>query len=153
MNHSFSRIVRRLSALGALFLLFGIAMPATCQNSGLAHFVAPNYPPLARNIMISGQVTLLLHITPDGQVAKIREEHATHALFGQTAQDVIRKWRFHHFHRAHDVTVAFYFSFSGETKRDNPSTVISADFDSHMIRVFVTTDGVPAHLPVTKQEQ
>lgn len=149
-RRTFSTLTHSI-CLATIVMLFG-AIPGLCQSNPIAHFVAPKYPPLARQIMISGQVTLQLQLKADGAIAEVLEKQSTHPLFSQEAKDVIRKWRFHQTPADTHVAVVLYFSFSSVTRRDNPSTAVVVDFESHSIRVYVTTDGVPTVHPLGRAD-
>jgi TonB family protein len=152
MHYRFRSIALRLFSHAGI-LAFLSVMPALCQSNPIAHFVTPKYPPLARQIMVSGQVALQLQLASDGEITEVLEKHSAHPLFSQEAKEVVQKWRFHHTRDVHHVSVVFHFGFSGVTRRDNPSTVVAADFESHAIRVYVTTDGVTTVHPLGRVEQ
>jgi TonB family protein len=136
------------SAVAALTIwLVGISSPAFCQGGALSHFIAPTYPPLARQAMISGQVVLQVDVAPDGKVVDLKEEASPHPLLLQEAKTTARQWEFQEWPKSRQVTVSIYFGFSGTARECNPTTVVKANFAASTIKVFVTTDGVPTVRP------
>lgn len=135
------------AGLVAAASLAGITTPAYCQDGSLAHFVAPSYPPIARQAMISGMVTLTLSVSREGAVTGVKEWTSGHGFLSDEAQSVVRQWRFHERQRSYSVGVTMYFSFSGTTREVNPKTSIKADFGPMSVRVFVITDAVPTSHP------
>ena len=123
------------------------ATPAFSEGGFIAHFVAPSYPPLARQAMIAGQVVLRLSIAHDGEVLDVKDDASPHPLLLQEARDTVRQWQFHQWPRMRSVAVIVYFGLSGRTRDSNPRTVVKADFALSTIRVYVTTDGVPTVRP------
>jgi len=125
------------------------AVPVDGQQGALAHFFAPEYPPLARHVLISGQVTLELHVAPDGKLTEIKERASSHPLLLQAAKAAVEEWEFQSWSRPQMVTVTMFFAFSGKSSRENPKTVVRADFayPAGPIRVYITTDGAPQTNP------
>jgi TonB family protein len=113
------------------------------QAGVLSHFVAPAYPALARQAMISGQVVLRLAIGADGKVLDLKEEASAHQLLAQEAKAAVRQWEFQPRARQQSASVTVFFGFSGTTRESNPATVVKADFAGSTVRVYVNTDGVP----------
>jgi hypothetical protein len=136
-------------SVGLIVFLSLLIVPsqASGQDPCLARFVAPRYPPLARQAMIFGKVGLRLHVGTEGRVLEVREETSSHPLLLQEAKATVLQWEFRSGPRVQHVFVDFYFCFSGDIRQDNPTTTIKADFVGSMIRVFVTTDGVRATHP------
>lgn len=128
-------------------LLIIMASPILGESGTLARFVAPTYPPLARQAMISGTVGMTLTVGIDGKLAAVKVDSSSHALLTQEAESAVRQWEFHPWSRQRPVSVVVYFGFSGDTRESNPRTVIKAEFYLSTIRVFVTTDGFPAVMP------
>jgi TonB family protein len=131
----------------ALVFALGIARASLAQTARIAHFVAPSYPPLARQTMVSGQVTLVANIGKDGSVANTSPSSSANQMLLQEAQATVSEWKFEPSTAERMVTVVFYFGFSGATRETNPKTSIKADFSESSVRVFITTDGVPAEHP------
>lgn len=145
MSASFGRTGAFAKLLAVLCVAF--VPPAHGQAGGLAHFVAPAYPALARQTMISGQVVLRLYVGADGKIHEVKEEMSPHPLLTQEAKATVRQWEFQSWPRSHSVSVTVYFGFSGATRESNPITKVKADFAASTIRVYVTTDGVPTVRP------
>ena len=126
----------RTIAVHLFILLVGLSSLASAQ---LAHFVSPQYPPLARQGKISGQVNLKLTVAKNGTVANVLADGEP--LLAQPAKVVVREWKFEEGPQEHTVTVTFHYRLS-DTPREYPKTTVEADLKSR-ITVFVTTDGVP----------
>lgn len=129
------------------FLLLIMASPILGESGTLARFVAPSYPPLARQAMISGTVGMTLTVGIDGKLDAVKVDSSTHPLLTQETESAVRQWEFHPWSRQRPVSVVVYFGFSGNTRENNPRTVIKAEFFLSTIRVFVTTDAFPAVMP------
>lgn len=142
-------LVRRTECLrhAYLFVFLCFVCPLFGESGTLARFVAPSYPPLARQAMISGTVSLTLSVSSDGSVIDIKVNSSGHPLLAQEAESTVRQWSFHPWLRQRSVSVMMYFGFSGDTREVNPRTVIKAELYQSTIRVFVTTDGAPAVRP------
>jgi TonB family protein len=126
--------------LVASVLAAGFALPLDAQVAQIAHFVAPIYPPLARQAMIAGQVALKVTLSAEGDVAGITEESSAHPLLVQHAKASVSEWKFQAGSSGLKVSVILYYGFSGTTHEVNPNTVVKADFNASTIRVFITTD-------------
>jgi len=126
----------RTNAIYLFILLAGLSSLASAQ---LAHFVSPQYPPLARDGKISGQVNLKLTVAKDGKVTNVLADGPPN--LAQPAKVLVREWKFEEGPQEHTVTVTLHYRFS-DTPREYPKTIVEADFASR-ISVFVTTDGVP----------
>lgn len=137
-------VARCVAAFGGIMAVSALAL---AQAGTLAHFVAPAYPLLARQAMISGQVVFRLSVASDGNILELKEEGTPHPLLSQEARATVRQWEFQARSRPHSVSVVIYFGFSGRTREVNPATAIKADFAASTIRVYVTTDGVPTVHP------
>lgn len=142
------RIFRSTSFTALLLCAWMIGMVTNgwAQEAQIAHFVAPSYPPLARQAMISGQVILQLTVDAKGAVkdtSVIAKDGSPHPLLVQEAKQCIQEWKFHASANEHKVVgVVFYFGFSGTTRESNHRTRVTADFEGGAVRVFITTDGV-----------
>ena len=135
-------------AMGALSLLavvlvFGALSRVHAQLAQIAHFVSPPYPALARQAMISGQVTLKAAVDKEGSITAVSEESSAHPLLAQEAKASVKEWRFQSASRDRTISVIFYYGFSGTTKEFNPITTVKADFAGSTVRVFITTDASP----------
>jgi TonB family protein len=138
-------MILRLACLGCLLL--GAAAGAQAQVTNLEHFEAPAYPPLARQVQISGTVTLELDLAADGSVKAITARESPHPLLLQHAKAAVEKWKFNTETRERKATVSIHYDFTGETRDDNPRTTVKADFLGSLVRVIVTTDGVTTRHP------
>ena len=76
---------------------FAPSKPIDVSSAALPHRSPgeplPDYPEIARNSHVSGIVTVVITITPQGTVA---DAHATNgpALLRQPAVNAVRSWRF-----------------------------------------------------------
>jgi TonB family protein len=135
----------------SLALLLCIAIPGCAQVAQIAHFVSPRYPPLARQALISGQVAVDLSVNTDGIVKKVEQRptdrSSSHPLLVQWTKDSVSEWKFQPLDREAEVSVVFFYGFSGTTKESNPITTVKVDFHGPSILVFITTDPAPAVHP------
>jgi TonB family protein len=81
--------IRSSYAFSAFLLV--LCMPTAAQTAHISHFVSPQYPPLARQAMIAGQVTLKVDVAPDGTVMNLEEESSAHRLLAQEAKSSVNK--------------------------------------------------------------
>ena len=112
----------------------------------ITYFVAPGYPPLARQAMQSGDVTLTVTVDASGRPTDIAVD-TPHPLLGGPTKEAVSKWRF--------VPVAspfkrkgyvfFHFGFSGTARECDPSTVVAVDLETP--RLIVTVDPRPPFGP------
>lgn len=126
----------------ASFALFLVALSfEQGQEKGarLRYFVAPEYPNLARQAMLSGDVRLILTIDGRGIPTEVTYE-APYPLLGSPAKDTVSKWRFDAIQtespRKSFVTI--HYGFSGTPKDCNPNTTVNVDLDS--LNIIVTVD-------------
>jgi len=119
--------------------MIGMAAAGFGQTQ-IAHFVSPSYPPLARQARIAGKVTLSVRVEKDGSVVGNSDKEPAHPLLSQWAKASIREWKFQPTDHASELSVEFYYGFSGDTRDENPKTVVKVDFETAAIRVFITTD-------------
>lgn len=131
--------LRRTACWMTLLLLPSLA---SGQNGSIARFVAPTYPPLARQVMMAGTVGIMLEVGTDGIISDLKVTSSSHPLLVQEAERTVRQWQFHSWSRPRGVAVTFYFALSGETRDREPRVSIKADFDVFTIRVYVTTDAI-----------
>ena len=135
-------------ALSPLFrctaFLVTFTLPLFAQLAQITHFVAPAYPPLARQALITGHVTIKLTVDKTGTVADVVEAPEANPILMVEARKCVREWRFEALVREQPVTVTFYFGFSGDVKESNPVTRVKADFRGSAIHVYITTDPAPS---------
>jgi TonB family protein len=139
----------RLAAVVYLAMLigFGCVPRSHAQVSSIAHFVAPSFPPLARQTLISGQVTLTVTIDKGGSVTNVSEDRSAHPLLAQEAKACVRDWEFQPAASERKIAIIFYYGFSGNTREVDPKTTVKADFSDASVRVFITTDPAPTQHP------
>jgi TonB family protein len=83
-------------ALALSFVIVGGAFPASAQDSGsnrkIVNKVAPAYPPLARDMRISGSVKVEAVVSPSGAVRTV-DIKGGHPVLAQAAADAVAKWK------------------------------------------------------------
>ncbi len=79
--------------LVSLGCLLGRASSMVVQLPRISHFVAPQYPPLARQAMITGQVVLEAAIGVDGKITNITVASSAHPLLTQSATAAVKSVR------------------------------------------------------------
>lgn len=140
--------VSRLVALLCLVIagVTGILLPAqqTPEDLQVSYFVAPEYPPLAKQAMQSGDVTLTITVDPSGKVTHVLA-HSPHSLLSGSAREVLAQWRFVPGTKVRKGTVFFHYGFSGVPRDCNPRTVVAADLRTP--RVTITVDPLPPFEP------
>jgi len=136
-------ILRSITRLFLLTLVLGMILPLNAQVTQITHFVAPQYPPLARQTTISGQVVLKATIDTMGKVMKLVADSSVHPLLTESATAAVKEWQFSPGDSKKVVTAVFIYGFSGKTRDTNPVTVVRADFEALAVRVYVTTDSYP----------
>jgi TonB family protein len=142
----------RIMMRAGIVLIFAAASATstTVQPVQIERFVSPSYPPLARQALISGQVTLDVTVNNDGSVKKTSEDLSAHPLLAQEAKACIAEWKFHAGSAERRTAVIFYYGFSGTTREINPRTTVTANFTEAAVRVYITTDPAPTEHPQTR---
>jgi TonB family protein len=112
----------------------------------VSYFVSPQYPPLARQAMQSGDVTLTVTVDASGKPTDIAVD-APYTLLGGPAKETVSKWRFVPVPppSSRKGYVFFHYSFSGTPRECNPSTIVAADLENR--RVIITVDPRPPFGP------
>jgi TonB family protein len=128
-------------------LMLGLSMPVFAQVALISHFVAPVYPALARQALISGQVGLRVALDSDGALLSVAAESSSHPLLLEQAKASVSEWKFQSGARNRQVSVTIYFGFSGTVRDSNPITTVKADFAGSAVDVYVTTDPAPRVRP------
>jgi TonB family protein len=135
------------STASRIFLLFtllilALAVLGLSQDDGplrVYYFVSPEFPPLARQAMMSGDVMLTVTVDASGKPTDIAAK-APYGLLGGPAKEIVERWRFNPV--APPSTrrgyVFIHYSFSGTTRDCNPRTIVAADLEN--LRVIVTVD-------------
>lgn len=70
-----------------------ISVGGTVQQAMLTRRIEPSYPPLARQLRISGQVHLRAIISTDGSIESLQVMDG-HPLLVQSAMNAVRQWRY-----------------------------------------------------------
>lgn len=73
----------------------GRSTAMSLEDLGLERFIAPRYPRSAQRRALSGYVEVAFDINPDGGTDAIEVLGGANAeVFGKSASDAVRKWRF-----------------------------------------------------------
>jgi TonB family protein len=89
---SFALIIRPLSILVFAFVAI-VATPLHAQARPAIHKVPPNYPPLAKQMGITGTVVVTATVDAAGKVLKA-ESTSGNKLLAASAIDAVKQWRF-----------------------------------------------------------
>jgi TonB family protein len=89
---SFTAILRPFPLLAAVFLLL-IAAPLRAQERAAVHKVPPTYPPIARQMGITGTVIVTTTVDATGKVVKA-ESTSGNKLLAASAIDAVKQWKF-----------------------------------------------------------
>jgi TonB family protein len=84
--------IRLLPSL-ALAMLALVAAPLAAQARSAVHKVPPTYPPLARQMGITGTVIVAATVDPAGKVVKA-ETSSGNKLLASSAIDAVKQWKF-----------------------------------------------------------
>jgi len=114
------RGLRRLAGLGILLLTGTLAVigadlavsEAVGRKAALTK-IEPEYPAMARQMKISGQVKLAASVDTEGNVTKT-EVLDGHALLGSACSSAVKKWKFKPFSdggKASPAVVSLSFAF------------------------------------------
>jgi len=126
------------NAVCLAILLVGLGSLASAQ---LAHFVSPQYPPLAKAAGITGQVSLKVNVSKDGSVTDASPNGSPpNPYLLPAAKECVRDWKFEKGIAERTVKVSFVYGFSEKVSTDGQISV-QADFGS-AIRVFVMAGAV-----------
>src|SRR5438874_2243984 len=95
----------------AIMLMSATAASAQEHKISVQKYELPQYPTIARQAHIEGDVKLTLEMTADGSIssAKILSGHP---MLTQTSLDAIRKWRFHWDDCAYGANFKHVFTFT-----------------------------------------
>jgi TonB family protein len=77
-------------------LIFAVlcgAASAQQHSVGVANYVVPKYPPIARQALVQGDVRLQLRLNNNGEVVSV-EPVSGHKMLQDVATDAARQWRF-----------------------------------------------------------
>jgi len=78
--------------IGVLVLALGIAAQEKSERK-LVRKVEPIYPPLARQLRLSGAVKMVLQVTSEGKVASVQTIGGNPILAG-AAEGAVKQWKF-----------------------------------------------------------
>jgi TonB family protein len=88
----FANISRVLSLLAFALLFFAVA-PIQAQERAAVHKIPPVYPPIARQLGITGVVVVNTTVDPTGKVIKA-ESTSGNKLLAPSAIDAVKQWKF-----------------------------------------------------------
>lgn len=114
------------------------------EDMRVLYFVAPEYPRVARQLMQSGDVVLTVTVDASGKPTDIVVQ-APHVILGESAKEMVPKWRFAPPPSVRKNSVFFHYGFSGTPRECNPSTILTVDLQAP--RVTVTVDPLPPFGP------
>jgi len=116
------------------------------EKPRISYFVSPAYPPLARQAMQSGDVTLTVTVDASGKPTDI-VVNTPYPLLGGPTKETVSQWRFAPVPppSTRKCQVFFHFGFSGTPRECNPNTVVAVDLETP--RVIVTVDPRPPFAP------
>jgi TonB family protein len=84
--------LRPLAVLGVAILALAAA-PLHAQERTAVHKVSPTYPPIARQMGITGTVIVAATVDPSGKVIKA-ESSSGNKLLATSAIDAVKQWKF-----------------------------------------------------------
>ena len=93
MRPAFVAAIVRTIPLFAVVLLFFAATPLHAQDRHAVHKVPPTYPPIARQMGITGTVIVAATVDPSGKVIKA-ESNSGNKLLASSAIDAVKQWKF-----------------------------------------------------------
>lgn len=114
-----------------LLLLFG-AVSETIQPSVL-HFESPEYPRLAWQARIEGEVKVTAHISPDGKVSSASVSSG-HELLQREALQNIKKWVFVANHES-DLEIIYQFKLEKPESASQNATKVIVDLLLHRVTI------------------
>lgn len=123
-----------------VILAFAVSVQGQVEEPlRVSYFISPEYPRLARQAMMSGDVVLTVTVDATGTPKDIVFK-APYPLLGEYAKEAVSKWRFNPVSppSTRKGFVFIHYSFSGTTRDCDPSTVVAADLEN--LRVIVTVD-------------
>ena len=88
---SFLSITSFASAVSADDLVIRIS-DSDAQKAAISR-AAPEYPPMARQMRVSGPVIVEAEVTPEGEVGKVQPVSGN-ALLSSAAVSAVKKWKF-----------------------------------------------------------
>jgi TonB family protein len=88
-----SSVTLRLFATVAVALFAFAAAPLRAQSRPAVHKVSPTYPPIARQMGITGTVIVAATVDPAGKVIKA-ESSSGNKLLATSAIDAVKQWKF-----------------------------------------------------------
>jgi TonB family protein len=83
----------RVLPLLALALTVFLVAPVSAQERAAVHKVPPVYPPIARQMGITGTVVVTTTVDPTGKVVKA-ESTSGNKLLAPSAIDAVKQWKF-----------------------------------------------------------
>ena len=93
LRHSLFVNLARVLPLLALALLFFTFASLNAQERAAVHKVPPVYPPIARQLGITGVVVVTTTVDPSGKVIKA-ESTSGNKLLAPSAIDAVKQWKF-----------------------------------------------------------
>ncbi|SRR5258708_11842201 len=108
-----------MPARGLLIALLLLTQAPQSQRRFPIHVVSLNYPPVARQARITGDVVLVAQIGSDGRVS-IPVRRSGHPILLQAAEDNSKKWKFQS-GEDQEMEITYHFKL-GEPSSDSAQT-------------------------------
>jgi len=144
---TFRKNSRRSASSLVLVLCVSLVASVLAARQGLHserpriwYFAAPEYPPVARQAMQSGDVVLQLTVSPGGTVTNVTAK-GPHPILCDHARATAMRWRFEPGTSAREIAAFLHYGFSGEPRECHPRTAVNADLNA--LRITVTVDPPP----------
>jgi TonB family protein len=116
-----------------ILLLLFVASPDARQIA-IVHFESPEYPRLAWQARIHGDVNVTAHIASDGKVSSASASSG-HQLLQEAALENIKKWVFAA-NREFDLEIVYQFKLEKPESGSQHATKVVIDLPSHRVMVI-----------------
>jgi TonB family protein len=115
MSVNMTKKVPRFSLIAVAALILALPLSSLGQDSGtkrkVSRRVVPDYPPIAREMNITGKVKLEAVVEPDGHVKSTRPVGGSPLLI-ESAEKALKNWKFEPGPR--ETTEVVEFDFTGQ---------------------------------------
>ena len=102
LNPSHSSFAHRIGAIALCVIAFMAVIPLHSQERSAVHKVPPTYPPIARQMGITGTVVVTTTVDASGKVIKA-DSTSGNKLLATSAIEAVKQWKF----AAGDGTLTF----------------------------------------------
>jgi TonB family protein len=93
LQRVFYATIARLLSIWVLAIVAFAAAPLCAQARAPIHKVPPNYPPIAKQMHITGTVVVIVTVDATGKVIKA-ESTSGNKLLATSAIDAVKQWKF-----------------------------------------------------------